>query len=808
MRSAERNGTGLMNERIEAMRKNVEALNHAGVRKTFFYELAYRSLAATRGESIQLRRAKAQAYILDNAPLAVLPYELIAGSMTGLCPVSGEEIPYPEQRAMAAGIIEKYLAGKKQAEREPAAKRNRVKTFEEEFTTKKSRWTLMGRVYHDGCITFEDLQKLIADMQEEFRDADIEKYEIGRELERGFKIDYGEDVRREIDSLPWFAANHLSLNYGRIIKQGFGALLSEIDRLTQRDTLSGEQREYYLCAKTVAEAASRFIGRYAAELRKCSGQEQQPRKRELAEMADIADAITLRPARSFREAVQFVWLLHIMASFCWSSALSFGRFDQYMRDYYENDIAKGVISEDEAKELLCCLWLKINEPKMRTVQSMTLGGVTADGANAVSSLTALCLEVTREMRLPYPNIGLRIHSQNPEWLYDLAIESIKAGSGQPMILNDAVWIENLKKLGYADKYANDYYNMGCVEIMVPGKQPNWGVTDPIAFPMLFEEVFSKYRAGETALADFDSFRREYNRVLEKAVLADKSEADSKISQIPGRCYDPLASLMIDGCLENGRDMFQGGSELGAHWSFYAYGLGTAADAMAAIKKHVYDDGRFSIGQMADILESNFAGNEEIRLFLENRTSHYGNAQNDVDAIARGILSEMSDTTLRLNSASQRDKYVSTLFGYFFHIYHGEITGATANGRRRGEPLSDSMGPSQGKDVNGPTNLLNSVLKLDHGNITGGYALNLKLSPAIIKNEAGTRALKALLQAYIADGGPQLQAYLVDAEALKQAKREPEKYRNLIVRVGGYCEYFVNLDAALQDEIITRTAYGF
>ena len=186
--------------------------------------------------------------------------------------------------------------------------------------------------------------------------------------------------------------------------------------------------------------------------------------------------------------------------------------------------------------------------------------------------------------------------------------------------------------------------------------------------------------------------------------------------------------MIDGCLENGCDMFQGGSELGPHWSFYAYGLGTAADAMASVKKHVYEDGRFSIGQMAEILQSNFAGNEEIRLFLENRTPHYGNDQDDVDAVARAILSKMCGTALRLNAPHARDKYVSTLFGYFFHIYHGEITGATANGRRRGEPLSDSMGPSQGKDTSGPTNLLNSLLKLDLVEVTGGYALNLNISP--------------------------------------------------------------------------------
>ena len=797
----------LMTERIQSMRKNIDRLNDAGVRATLFYQLAYQSLVSTRGDSVQIRRAKAQAYLLDHAPLAVLPHELIAGSMVGLCPVMDIVPSYETQRQKAIEIIEDYLRNRQQAQQTTASDRNSVKTFEADFTTKKSRWALMSRVHHDADITFQDLQRLIADMRDRFKDRDIEKYEIGRELERSFKIDYGKEVRNEIDSLPWFAANHLSLSYGRIIKQGFAALIAEIDGKLAY-ALTDAQREYFTGAKIVAEACSRFITRYAGQLRQHGESEPQPRGLELRQMAEICDNIARQPAGSFREAVQFVWMLHIMASICWGSALSFGRFDQYMYEYYQNDITERAITRDEAREVLCCMWLKVNEPKMRTVQSLTLGGVTPEGNDAANPLTELCLEVVRDMKLPYPNVGLRINKKNPDWLYDKAVDSIKAGGGQPMIMNDEVWIANLRKLGYADKYANDYYNMGCVEIMVPGKQPNWGVTDPIAFPMLFEEVFAKYRAGETALDSFAAFRQAYMAVLRDAVMADKHEADSKASQMFGKCYDPLASLMTDGCLETGRDMFQGGSEIGTHWSFYAYGLGTAADSMTAIKKHVYDEKRFTISQMADILERNFDGHEDVRLWLDNRTSHYGNDLDDVDALAGDILSGFDNMVMELNSADSRDKYVTTLFGYFFHIYHGEITGATANGRRRGEAFSDSMGPSQGKDTGGPTKMLNSVLKLDHGGVTGGYALNLKINPDLVKNKAGTVALTALIKAYMADGGPQLQVYFVDAETLKQAKAEPEKYRNLIVRIGGYCEYFVNLDAALQDEIITRTVHGF
>ena len=179
----------------------------------------------------------------------------------------------------------------------------------------------------------------------------------------------------------------------------------------------------------------------------------------------------------------------------------------------------------------------------------------------------------------------------------------------------------------------------------------------------------------------------------------------------------------------------------------------------------------------------------------------------MDILARRILSTFDDQVFSFNRPGSRDKFVSTLFGYFFHIYHGEITGATPNGRRRGETLSDSMGPSQGKDVGGPTMMLNSVLSLDHSTVTGGYALNVKINPELVKSATGLDALHTLLKAYIAGGGPQVQFNFVDADTLKRAKAEPQRYRNLIVRIGGYCEYFVNLDGALQDEIITRTIHG-
>lgn len=791
----------MITERILRMQEHVNALNDAGARRTCFYPLAYESLRETRGQSIQMRRARAQAHILENAPLAVHPYELIVGSMTDFSPVNERVLTREEQRVKARAVIDAYRE-RKRSQDEAKKDRGAIKTFEAEFTTRKSRWALMSRVYHDASITYAELQDLIAEMKREYAGADdLEPYEFGRELERAFKIDYGAEVKREIDGLPWFAANHLSLNYGRIVRTGFGALIRDLEARGA----GGE--EYYQAALLVARAASGLVARYAARVREEARRENDARRGELLEIAAMLDKLALEPASSFREGVQLMWLLHIMASFLWSSALSFGRFDQYMYDLYAADVASGAITREAAEELLCCLWLKINEPCLRTVQSMTLGGVTPEGKDAANALTYLCLDVVEEMKLPYPNVGVRINDKNPPELLRQATRSISAGAGQPMVMADKVWIANLKKLGYADRYANDYYNMGCVEIMIPGKMQNWGVTEPIAFPMLYDTLFARLRSGQAHAETFEEFERAYLDVLGEEVAADYQEARSKIADKPRRCYDPFASLMIDGCIEAGRDMFQGGAELGTHWCFYAYGLGTAADAMAAVKKHVYEEGRLTIAEMADVLARDFAGDEALRLRLENKTPHYGNDDPYVDTLARRILSAFDDQVFSYNDPASPDKFVNTLFGYFFHIYHGEITGATPNGRHRGETFSDSMGPSQGKDVEGPTKMLGTVLSLDHSAVTGGYALNVKINPSLVKSGEGQEALRALIRGYIDAGGPQVQFNFVDAETLKKAKAEPQKYRNLIVRIGGYCEYFVNLDSALQDEIITRTVHG-
>lgn len=798
-----------MNKRIENLKTYIQDLNQ-GVREKNLYAYVGESLRQTEGEPVQIRRAKAFQNVMERTPQLVLPYELITGTMLGQCPLKKDVLSKEDQKKKAIETMEAYLDEKKRniAVDEIVYDDEHIKSFEESFQSKKSRWSLMARVYQDSSVPYDDLQDLIAEMKEIYEPQGLEAYEVGRELERAFKIEYEGDAKQRFDDLPYFIGNHISLNYERIIKVGLASTRDRIQNLLDACE-DDKKKEYYQAALITANATIAFIHRYADTVRSLSEDTliTQERSKELKRMADILDTIAENKASNFYEATQLMWMLHIIANIQGGSALSLARIDQYLYPFYKQDLENGDITEEFAKDLLSCVWLKVNEPRMRTVESATLGGIDREGNDAANDLTKICLQVAADVKVPYPNIGLRINKKNPDWLYEESILTTASGAGQPMLLNDEIWIESLKKLGFSGEDANDYYNMGCVELEIPGKQPSYGVCEAIAFPVLIEEVMRKYKEGIYKINTYDDYFEAYKKELDLAIEADYEEAVGKRNMMKDRCYDPYSSILIDGCLESGTDMLQGGSELPTEWSVYAYGIGTAADSLYAVKKIVFEDKTMTLDHLNDVLDANFEGYEAERRLLADCGEHYGNDQRGVDEVANQVLDHFTKQVDSLNHRGMGDVFVSTLFGYFFHIYHGEIAKATPNGRKKGEPFSDSMGPSQGKDVNGPTRLLNSVLALDSGKITGAFALSFKMNSSFFCDETGRKAMKDLLKTYIEAGGPQIQVYTTNAEDLKDAMVNPDKHRDLIVRVGGYCEFFVDLDRTLQKEILSRTIYG-
>ena len=289
----------------------------------------------------------------------------------------------------------------------------------------------------------------------------------------------------------------------------------------------------------------------------------------------------------------------------------------------------------------------------------------------------------------------------------------------------------MKKLGYKDEDANNYYNMVCVEIMVPGKQPNWGVTEAIAFPVLIERIMHQWKYKKLEMKTFDDFMELYFREMDAAIEEDYQEAIEKRKTMKDQCYDPYSSLLIDGCLEHGKDLLQGGSECPMHWSVYAYGIGTAADSLCAMKKFIFDEERITMEQMYHALQNNFEGYEELRAAVQRECPSYGNGIREVDDIADRILNHFTKTVMKLNQKIEKDKFVSTLFGYFFHIYHGEIAEATPDGRKKGEAFAPGANPMHNRDKSGAVASLLSVSKLPFMDAQDGISNTFSIIPGAL-----------------------------------------------------------------------------
>jgi len=788
-----------MSERTAKLRQHIHAMLDAGVRRTTFYPLISQSLGQTRGQPRPIRRARAFAHLLDHVDQVVLPYELLAGSITGMWPLV-EEYPTLEQQVQEGRqVVAEYL---QQRQHHPP-------------TWAVERWALMARDHYDARIRFSDLQQVAQRLALEFNGNHQLPYaELYRVLENHFVFDYGEQVRQNLAELPWFASNHLCLDFKKALQRGLGSLRQEI--LERRSENSeGAKQEFYDSTLIALDAAMRFIHRYALTLRQAATQSEPERARELLQMASTCDWIAEHAPQTFRQAIQLVWMIHLISNIGGGAAMSFARFDQYLVPFYQRDLTTGQITRDEARELIAHLWLKTNEPKMRTVQSLTLSGLTRSGQDGTNDLTYLCLEVVAEVCEPYPNTCVRMHKDSPVALWEKVIDTLLVGIGQPQIFNDNAMLMGLARAGFPAEDGRDYYPMGCVEVMLEGLQPTYQLAMGVVFPGLLEAVFNNgglnyagepgYPTGELAsFQTFDSFLNAYLTQVRWRVSESIRDAETRYLHAPKEQYDPFASILVEDCLEKGVDVCQGGARYPACFTINGLGFGTAIDSLAAIKTIVYDRQQYSLPQLKAMLARDFAGEEPARVLLASHPPAYGNDLEEVDCIARQVYHAFADTILDYHSPIGAF-FLPQMFSYNSHINRGEITAATPNGRRRGAALSDGPGPSQGRDERGPTCLINSITGMDGSKLIGGCGFNIKLSPDFVHGPDGRNILKSLLLTYLQKNGMQIQVNLVDQDTLRKAQQSPEQYRNIIVRVAGYCEYFTNLDRKLQDEIIRRTA---
>ncbi len=589
-----------------------------------------------------------------------------------------------------------------------------------------------------------------------------------------------------------------------------------------------ELQAMIVCCDSVIGFASRHAQLAKNEARK---ERNLQRKRELKKIAEVCSRVPARPPRTFWEALQMYWFIHLGVTLEINTWDSFnpGRLDLNLFPFYKRDIETGRLTRDDAKELLKCFWIKFSNqpapPKVNVTmeQSATyqdfatpnLGGVDKYGQDAVNELSYLILEVEDELRVMQPNTCVQISSRNPDHFLERALQIIRTGHPKPSIFNTDIIIQEQLRQSKTVEEARLGGPSGCVTISAFGKETTV-LTGYLSWVKILEITLNNgvdprtnERVGlETGNATgFQSF----DDVLEAYRSQLKHFVDLKIAgnHIIERIFAehmpvPFQSVLIDSCVETGKDYNNGGAKYNTSY-IQGTGLGTLTDCLTAIKYHVFDQENIAFKELLKACRDNFKGKYEIlRQILLNKTPKYGNDDGYADAIAKELV-EIYFEVVDGKPNTRGGKYRINLLPTTVHVYFGKLCGATPDGRAAEQPISEGVSPTQGADRKGPTAVMKSVTKWDHTK-TGGTLLNMKFAPQVLKTQEDLKKMVQLIRTFFLLGGHHVQFNIVDTETLRDAQANPENYRNLLVRVAGYSDYFIDLHKDLQDEIISRTEH--
>jgi formate C-acetyltransferase len=625
-------------------------------------------------------------------------------------------------------------------------------------------------------------------------------------------------------------------NGDKIYKKGFldlkGEIRQHIKRLDFLNDLTAFSKKQQLTAMDVAaDALILYAQRHAEKLDELAANESDhDRKLELEQMAHICRRVPAHAPETFWEALQYYWFVHVGVITEYNTWDSFnpGRLDQHLYPFYKKEIDAGTLTPQRAKELLQAFWIKFNNqpapPKVgvtaqesNTYTDFTLinvGGVTEDGSDAVNELSYLILEVIEEMRILQPSSMVQLSKKNPDRFLKRALKIIKTGFGQPSIFNTDAIVQELVRQGKSIVDARNGGASGCVEAGSFGKEAYF-LTGYFNIPKVLEITLNNGKdpasgkmIGATTgdPADFDDFQ-EFMAALEKQInhfIDIKVEGNNIIERFYAESMPaPFLSLLIDDCIAEGVDYNAGGARYNTSY-IQGVGLGTITDCLSAVKYNVFEVKRVSMKQMLQALADDFTGHEELRDQLLNDTPKYGNDDDFADSLTREIF-EIYFKAVDGRPNTRGGYHRINLLPTTVHVYFGSRIGALPNGRKALEPLSEGISPSQGADRNGPTSVVKSAAKIDHIR-TGGTLLNQKFTPQLLNDDVGIARLANLVRSYFRMDGHHIQFNVVSAEILRKAQKEPEKYRDLIVRVAGYSDYFVDLGPQLQEEIIRRTEH--
>jgi formate C-acetyltransferase len=615
----------------------------------------------------------------------------------------------------------------------------------------------------------------------------------------------------------------------RDFQRDIAASLAALDH--DRDPLAPRKAEQLQAMDVAAEAAILFALRHAEQARRMAAGESRPeRQGELLRIAEVCERVPAEPPRDFWEALQTYWFCHlgVITELNGWDSFNPGHLDQHLLPFYEQGLKDGSLTRESAKELLECWWIKFNNhpapPKVGVTAAesgtytdftnINLGGLTRDGRDAVNEVSYLLLEIVDELHILQPGSNVQISRVTPERFLHEACRVIRKGYGFPAVFNADAVVAELLRQGKSIEDAREGGTSGCVETGAFGKEA-----------YILTGYFNLVKVLELTLHDgvdprtgnqvglrtgdprgfggfdelFDAWSRQVRHFIEIKVRGNEMIERLYAEHAPA----PFLSLLIDDCIQKGRDYNDGGARYNTSY-IQGVGIGSLTDSLAAIRRHVFETRVLSMDELLAALAADFEGRERLRQVLWNRSPRYGNDDDAADGLMRACFDVFFDAVEGRPNARGGTYHINML-PTTCHVYFGSVTGATPDGRRAWMPLSEGISPVQGADRNGPTAVLKSAGKMDHVR-TGGTLLNQKFARQVLEGEDGLAKLGHLIRAYFRMGGHHIQLNVVSAQTLREAQSRPQEHRDLIVRVAGYSDYFVDLGRTLQDEIISRTEH--
>ncbi|GAB6113292.1 trans-4-hydroxy-L-proline dehydratase [Desulfomicrobium salsuginis] len=629
------------------------------------------------------------------------------------------------------------------------------------------------------------------------------------------------------------APGHTALD-GTIYSTGMLDFKTRIaDRLARldylHDPLASDRAEQLRAMDIACDAAIVFAERHADLAWEKAKTEADPaRKAELLRIAEVCRRVPAHAPRNFWEALQMYWFVHLgtITELNGWDAMTPGHLDQHLAPFYEQGLADGTLTRESAKELLCCLWIKVNNhpapPKVGVTAkesgtyndftNINLGGLRRDGSDGVSEVSYLILEVVDELRLLQPQTSVHVSQKTPDAFLKAAARVIKNGYGYPSVFNtDAVVMEQIR-VGKTVEDAREGGCSGCIETGAFGKEA-YILTGYLNVPKVLELALNDGRDQLTgrqigphtgdplAFASFEDLYAAFTRQLQWVV-----DLKVRVNNYIERMYAahspaPFLSTVIHDCIEKGLDYYNGGPRYNTNY-IQCCGIGTVTDSLSAIKTHVFDTTAVPMDRLLTSLRANFDGAEALRLKLWNKTPFFGNDDDRADDIMRRVYDSLF-TAIDGRPNTKGTAYHLNMLSTTCHVYFGKMLGASANGRLAHLPESDGTSPSHGADRNGPTAVVKSLSKMDQIK-SGGTLLNQRFLPDVLKTDQDLDKLCRLIRTYFRLNGHHIQFNVVDTETLRHAQASPDEYRSLLVRVAGYSDYFVDLDLDHQEEIIRRT----